>query len=316
MSKNIKVSFIGSGNIAPFHIRALKVNKFKIISFYSRNLAKAKKFSFKNNIVQPSNTFSNFLKNSKNCDMFVIVVKTEAIAKYLNKIYKLDKFVFIEKPGSLFYKKLQKFSQNKKIYIGYNRRFYKNILKLKKIVKKVKSFNAIINITESSVNRAKIIKLNSVHVFDICFFLFGHLDVISFKKSKDTRSIKNFTVDLEDKNQNRITINFLFDAPINQNLSIFFKNILYKLEPIEKLLVYKNFKIFNPTKNIPYRRYVPLKKFELSAKIEKHQKPGFVEQYKELKLVLSKDKKSQLLCNLNDGMKNLKFAEKIVKMLT
>tara|TARA_X000000950_G_C13917002_1_gene661521 strand:+ start:48 stop:992 length:945 start_codon:yes stop_codon:yes gene_type:complete len=313
MKTKLKVGFIGSGNIAPYHVASLKINNFEICNFYSRNYKKALKFSKDNNIVKPSKSFKDFVEKGKNCDLFVIVVKTEAIVKYLNKIFPLKKFILIEKPGTLNFKKLIKFS-NSKVFIGYNRRFYNIFKKAKYILQKHAKFTCVINLTEKSNKGFKIIKLNSIHILDLCFFLFGSLKILSINKSGKSK-LNNFNINLHDKNKNLIIVNFLFDAPINQSINIFFDNQLLELEPIEKLSIKRDFNVLPPSKKISFRRYIPKLIKSEYVKSQINQKPGFQEQYNELRNVIEYNTKPKFLCSVKEGISNLKFVEKILKKI-
>jgi predicted dehydrogenase len=313
MKTKLKVGFIGSGNIAPYHIASLKKNNFDICNFYSRNYNKALKFSKDNNIVKPTKSFEEFVKKGKNCDLFVIVVKTEAVVKYLSKIFPLKKYTLIEKPGTLNFKKLVKFS-NSKVFIGYNRRFYNIIIKAKYILQKHTKFTCVINLTEPSNKGLKIIKLNSIHILDLCFFLFGKLKILNISKSGKSK-LNNFSINLHDKNKNLIIVNFLFDAPINQSINIFFDKQLLKLEPIEKLSIKKDFNVLAPSKKISFKRYIPKLIKSEYVKSQASQKPGFQEQYKELRNLIENNTIPKFLCSVKEGISNLKFIEKILKKI-
>jgi predicted dehydrogenase len=64
--------------------------------------------------------------------------------------------VLVEKPLFIKYNKFNKFLKyNKNIFVGYNRIYYKNINEIKKIIKKKKTENILINCTE--INKKNII---------------------------------------------------------------------------------------------------------------------------------------------------------------
>ena len=72
-------------------------------------------------------------------------------------------------------------------------------------------------------------------------------------------------------------------------------------------------KKIEPTKKNPIRSYVP----ELSEKESTifegmKYKPGFIEQYKEVKQIISNKKKNYLLCNIDEAIKVLRLIESIL----
>ena len=134
--KNIKLGYIGAGPVSNFHIPAIKKLGFKIELFYSRNYNKALHFTRKHKIVSPEKTFDKFLLKVKNIDAIILSIKPNVTPKYLKQLCKLNKPIFVEKPGALKstdLKKIKKIS-NSKIFFLYNRRFYNSIKESKKFI--------------------------------------------------------------------------------------------------------------------------------------------------------------------------------------
>ena len=117
--KKIKLAYIGAGPISNFHIPAIKKLGFGVNLFYSRNYIKAKNFAILHKINLPEKTFKTFLSKIKNVDAIILSIKTDVTAKYLEKLCKFNKPIFVEKPGALNANDLIKIRKIKKSKIFF-----------------------------------------------------------------------------------------------------------------------------------------------------------------------------------------------------
>jgi predicted dehydrogenase len=182
----MRLGYIGSGPISNFHIPALKKVGLKVSLFYSRNFNKAYNFSKVNKIIPPEKSFTDFLNKSEVVDAFVLSIKTDVTAKYLEKLCKLNKPIFVEKPGSLNSKDLKKIKKktNSKIYFLYNRRFYYSILEGKKFIDSSKKCFVSAKIPDTVKTTHQFVT-NGCHIIDILFFYFSELSVVNSYKLKN-----------------------------------------------------------------------------------------------------------------------------------
>ena len=91
------------------------------------------------------------------------------------------------------------------------------------------------------------------------------------------------------------------------------RNERLELKPLETSSYYKNMSQIEPTKKYPLRSYVPklIKKNSVVFRGMKF-KPGFFEQYKQVKQIILNKKKNNL-ANLDDAIKVLELIETIIK---
>ena len=129
MNENLKIAFIGTGNIAEFHAPAFKNVGFEIISCSSSlNSKSAQRFSEKFSIPKVYNDTNDLIKNHQEYDAFLIAVSVEPTLEILKKCIKTKKPILVEKPISTDVNKLESLDNNiNNVRVAYNRRFYRTI---------------------------------------------------------------------------------------------------------------------------------------------------------------------------------------------
>ena len=140
----------------------------------------------------------------------------------------------------------------------------------------------------------KNISLNSCHIISILKYLFGDLKIQNISKNR-----KYINTKLRSKNSD-INIFFNFNASENFEVKIFNNEKIFKLNPIEKLSIFKDFKIINSN---GMRKYIP-KIIYREEELNKGYKQGFVKQYQAFKLFINKNKNSF----------DINFAEEVIKI--
>jgi hypothetical protein len=293
---NSYISFIGTSRITEHHIKAAKKNGFKILAISSSRLKSEhlKSIAKKNNI---KNIFYSYKKciefsNEQKNISYAITCRLSDNKKIINELTKYKKKVLIEKPvfkNHREFKKLYKYKNN--IFIGYNRLYYKIIKNLKRKINSKEKSNVICTIPE--VNK-KNISLNSCHIISILKYLFGELKMQNISKNH-----KYINAKLRSKSSD-INIFFNFNASENFEIKIFNKEKIFKLSPIEKLSIFKGFKIINSN---GLRRYIP-KIIYRAEELNKGYKQGFVKQYQAFKLFIN-NKKNPF---------DINFAEEVIKI--
>ena len=173
----MNISIIGTSKITEAHIKTIQKNKSKVIAISStrKNSRKityfAKKFRIKN-------VFKNWKENIKFTAKipnarFLITCRIQDNKKVLELCCKTGKKILIEKPVFLKKKEFKIYQKyNNKIFVGYNRIFYKNINFLKKEIGNLKNINVLVKCPESSVSN---ITKNSCHIISVLMFLFGKM---------------------------------------------------------------------------------------------------------------------------------------------
>lgn len=301
----IKLSIIGTSKIVEEHIKVAVAAGFELFSITStrKNSKNLKKLSQKYNFKYTFNNWKIAVNHSnKYVDTsFLVAPRIQDTHKILKYIISKDKYVFVEKPLTI---KINQFKNlmnyNNKIFIGYNRIFYDNIIFLKKKLKKIN--NIIVKCPELD---KKNILYNSVHMLSILIYLLGDLKVII--KKKDTKYIFLY---LENKKKIPVYIYFNFKAYENFSISIYSNKKKYLLKPLETLNVYDGIIAKVNPLNSNLIEYFPKLKFKKNEFNNNYFKPGFLNQMKAFKKFIKT--KNKVHNNLIFGKKIISLAKNII----
>lgn len=310
--KNIKLGYIGAGPISNFHVPVILNLGFKIDAFYSRNYTRALNFSKKHKILRPEKSFKEFFNKTKNLDAIILSIKTDVTSKYLEKLCTLNKPIFVEKPGALNSIDLKKIKKktNSEIYFLYNRRFYSSINEGRNFIKSSKLCFTSVKIPDS-IKSIKQFYTNGSHIIDILLYFFGNLKLVKSYKLK--KNLGYYFLLISQK-KDLVSCLLNWGSPQNFEINIINeRNERLELKPLETSSYYKNMSQIEPTKKYPLRSYIPklIKKNSVVFRGMKF-KPGFVEQYKQVKQIILNKKKNNL-ANLDDSIKVLELIEAIIK---
>ncbi len=297
-----KLLIIGSSLIVNEHIKSAIKAGFDLYSLNStvQNSENEKKYYKKYKFIKKFENWRVALRTVKNDKNIAILLapRIKDNFKILTKVLEGKNFIFSEKPVSVKQKQLQKLIKfNNRIFVGYNRIFYRNINYLKRITKNPSS--VIVKFTE---NKFTDIYINSIHVISIIKYLFGNLRIIN--KIKKKNSITLFTI-----NNKKTPICLIFSKKIPETFSIDIldKQKRYLLKPLEKLSIYKklNFRYVKGNKKMLVPTEKPIKIIDEYK--NDHFKPGFLEQMKSFKKFLNNKKK--INNDLNFAINIIKFCD-------
>ena len=302
----MKVGYIGSGSISHFHIPALRNNQFIVSAIGSKkNSKRCLKFA------EEYNLKSKYCKEgweevlNHDLDAYIICVKIEATLQILEKALEKGKPIFVEKPVNFDLENLNKIKNNKninKVFVGYNRRFYKTTNEIKKLCSQSNGGTIIVNIPDSSYGIENIIS-NGCHMIDLLRYIVGDFNIIKsiVNENKEKNDINYFSA-LCTNQKWTILINAHSMKPSNFSISINSDKNVFELKPIEKLNIYEGIKVKEPTKEFPLRQYIPNLKcsFYENSKF----KPGFDSMYMNFRLFVNNEKSN--FCSFEDSYKTLK----------
>ena len=292
--KKFNFAIIGCGSVARDHTEVIKKLGHKII------IGSTKKESSKNwKIFKRLNPKIKYVKNideileSKKIDFIISCLPINYHKKYCKKILSSKKPVLIEKQlHDNFFQlknillKLGPTLKNK--IIGYNRRFYKTVNLLKGRINKGGVKSVEITISEDykkiiSKYGVKIIKKSlhvgsSSHILDLAFYFFGLLNILKIWKHKK-KNFFSYSILLTTKKNIPIFVNINPFDPSPVGFKVRFDDeTLWLLSPIEKLRIYKGYKIIQSEKNRHNRKY--FSKIVYAYNEKKNFRPGFYEQMK------------------------------------
>lgn len=244
------VAIIGAGPIAEEYIKILSRNSsVKILGVVGKTSSNSKKLSTKYNIKYHGNNIKYLLDLKPN-----IVIVAVNILNTINVIKQLSKYsgiLLIEKPLGVNHEETKKILKilnfNKQnSFVALNRRFYDNILFMKKILSKDNS-NKIITITdqENTIRAKKIghknivlknwMYANSIHLLDLLIY-FGNGEISKIRTLK--RKIrKEFIVisELYFKNNNIAIYKSIWNRPGPWSIEISSSKYYFNCTPIENL---------------------------------------------------------------------------------
>lgn len=315
---SLRLAVIGSGGIAPYHINSALKAGFKISCIAASNNSTtafeiARDFKipiYFNNV--------NDLLQSQNYDAIVVAIPPQKNIKILKDLINTGKPVLIEKPVALNSSDLYNFRMNKNLYVGYNRRFYESVRKLKELHLDSPGFFSFINPeivqgSEISLNLIrKTIMMNTVHFLDMIRFFLGHFDLREpkFNKVNSLLAVRifvgaNYSGDLQ----------ITFNSKKNSEIRFENKNLNAIAKPVENLKLFNRFEIDEPILLNQIRRYVPSWNGDVDGYVIKEsvsEKPGFSAMYQELFRIVNSGESSQVFSNLLDSFETLQKAEQII----
>ena len=316
--RKIKIGFIGTGKIANYHAKAFLKSNFKIEAVAaSQNSKRAKMFANKYNAKYFFRSSKELAQNAhKFLDCILICCKTEKSLSYIKLIRKIP--ILCEKPVSLNYKDIEK-TKNKKVFVGYNRRFYNSVSIFKKELKKNKKFIVNVELPEKIFNSSqKKIRFsnvfeNSVHMFDLINYIFDEPKLIKNSNLKNLPQLRSLQFMTKKKNFINLLCNW--NSSSNFKIEAFSDNKRFLLQPIEKIKIFQGINIINPTKKTPFRQYKPKTIYVSNfKKKEKQFKPGFKDQAEEFYKIVVKNKiHGMKFAKLDDAIKALKIAKEATK---
>jgi predicted dehydrogenase len=315
-----RIAFIGSGKVSKFHIDAALEAGFTVTAISATDKSKSalelsKKYSIANYFEQTEE-----LLNSNTYDCISVVTPPDISAKLIGLISKKNIPAIIEKPGALNSISLNEHTQNKNIFVAYNRRYYKTIYELESI----KTNNpgvfqfSVVELSDLSSNfflniESNILK-NSVHMLDLLIYLIGKCDLRDPVYSEINHNL-NCRIFHADKYIGNINLSF----NSKKNTSIEFENsdLNMRISPLERLQISNSFKVIPPEQNYAYTKYKNVfdKLSEPSEVIESgNLKPGFLGQYLDFYQFCNSGVKPKKLASLADAENVLKLAEHIIEL--
>lgn len=287
----MRLALVGCGNIADFHLPAMREAGFDCVSVAgSVNSTRAREFANRHGI---KNTYSDpveLIYDSSCWDALLLASPVSTMLDYIKLVAPTGKPILAEKPVALNHEDLTPLRKYQNVLVAYNRRFYSSVEYAKNFVDSHADIIIKVSIPEKRIDPDHNIDFpdrlplssyqNSVHLFDLLNFLAGkvqwkvasaiygadkYLGVVALGKST-----KKFTVQLDS----------CFNSPDNFSINIISGDERIELRPIEIARYYKGMQVNEPTEKIPIRTYTPELIDQVVAGGEGGLKPGFLMQAK------------------------------------
>jgi predicted dehydrogenase len=313
------IGFIGAGSVAEFHIEAARAVGFDLHTIGARLNSKNahalyEKYRFKNFESDISQILDLKL------DALAIITNTGSLLPLYNKFRLLNIPILIEKPvaSNLIDFEIISDLDDEKTLVGFNRRFYSSIEKIKNnlfqepVVQFTWQISELANtLTSTKAEREKSIRENAVHNFDLITYLFGDLKNFNIEKQYDEFGLKSISTLLRFNNNSIGNLNIAFNLPLTYKAQINTKSKVFQLNPIEAYQEFSHIEINEPTPDLPIRVYKSTgPKWDIDP-IDVQYKPGFFKQYLELMNMVLGLKKIKG-ASLRDAKNAIEFAESII----
>lgn len=289
----MKLGVVGAGKFIPFHLAAATQVGFELEAVVARDYSEnakriAKEYSFKT--CHP--TLSSFISSAKYFDAILIGCDISALFTVLSDLSKLNIPILIEKPifvDRLQLKNLESIANQDKILVGYNRRYYKTIQRIKEIINQNPGARVNFRIPELSGTEnhnedmiRNIVIGNTVHMIDLVQFCLGAdaLDIRNLNSLVKTPGATTFNVSANGSK----TCELMFGYADNYSIEVLINGMRHVVKPLETLTTYAGMEVLPPDELISYRRYLPKPSAEMANTFHENYdlKPGFYGQYNEL----------------------------------
>jgi hypothetical protein len=186
----------------------------------------------------------------------------------------------------------------------------------KKTWRKEFFFNASVVEDDFKCNRESItdqILGNSVHLFDLCRYLFGDVNPVNFVALPSNLGI---LANIAGDGKSIVgKVEILFGVAKNTSLELYTPKVRSQLSPIEINRLFDSFSIEEPTSEINIRRYLPTwtGNTEQTTISNSNFKPGFLRQAIEF-INFCNGQPSKILATLDDAQAALEFAESFLSV--
>jgi predicted dehydrogenase len=315
-----RLAVIGAGSIARSHLNSAIAAGFEISAICGTNDSiKAEKLSSEYKSSTYYKNFESLLES--NFDAISLITSTIPTWSIFLEIEPLKKPILVEKPVTMKLENFENYNlENPKVAVGYNRRFYSSINKLKEKLALESHHFARFNISELSwdanssiTTQFETVLENSVHSLDLIHYLFGRIRILSIYKNQFEERLNSIIVLAKDNKEKLIEINITFGIPTNTSIEVWFNNTVVSCKPIEEYQEFSGMQMTQPNESSTYKRYVPIKLSNWNiSESDQILKPGFLEQYKEF-LSMVEGRKAKRIASLKDAKEALELATKIIR---
>jgi len=317
-----RIGFIGAGEIAHQHIQAAMNIGFEVDFIAAKsNSDRLKELCKKFNIRKTFIGIENI--NLQSTDALSIITSAESLFEVYNYFESYSIPILIEKPLFTDIQQLENFNLSRvDTLVGFNRRFYPSVIKLKKEVQNLKSINGMIRIPEltwaaniSNAMRRESIMFNAIHILDLINHLFGDYTEI---KSIDTEASGDYSFLCSlilYANHNLVNLTVSFGVPDTYSLQVLTENKRFELSPIEELNVYDHMDFEAPTELRSYKKYQPKGIYDVTrSESDIKVKPGFLGMYQKFIELVTKNSNADFP-SLNDAKNALLLGDRLIRKL-
>lgn len=319
--KKKTVAIIGCGNIANFHIPALR--KVGVEFFYCASSLNSKtihQFATNHKIKKVWTDPVKLAKAADQWDAVIISSSIEPTYDLLKITAASGKPVLVEKPVATSSSKLVQFSVEAppNVIVGYNRRFYNTIQKAKQFVNNKPNIRAIMTLPENVSPELKDpyhnVRSNSVHGIDLLNYIFGEMSIEYISTTNSNNPFFGRQVFLKSINGHQIILLMNWRSPANFTLCIDDAKQRLDLITFEKYQLFEGMNIVESSNEYPIKQYVPnkIESSNVFNDMPLNFKPGFLGQAKEFYCLIN-GKSPKIAASLRDAYNAQSLVENILK---
>lgn len=319
--KNPRLGIIGAGSIVRPHIEAAYQAGLMPVSICGKSFSsKAEQIAREFSDMQFCETLDSLLETD--IDAILIAVPPEESLAVLKNAISRGIPILIEKPVALTSTFLRELSNidSSKVIVGFNRRHYSSVAAFKSKALKLKEGLIKIDLPELSWmsnsdenQRRQMLIENSIHVLDLINFIFGSIEPSNVIKVCDSHGTKYAILTFKTILGFVGSINLAYGTPENISMKVWGEGLNLELSPLEIYTEYNRILPISPSFEIPFKRYVKQssENWKIGMKDLKC-KPGFIEQFLELKKLITGDSDHLISARLEDAEKALLIAEMLI----
>jgi len=315
-----RLGLIGAGDIVQSHIdAALKTGFTPQVICGRKDSERARKVSLHN----PGVVFARDLEEllEYELDALLIALPADIEMQVIEKCLEKNLPTLIEKPvssdptvlGRLVNLNLEN------VRVAYNRRFYSSVRSFQSSISSEPGFVQItipeLSTLKKSDSRikAKSILENSVHIFDLLYFVFGKITLTKIRPVivKGEPIAVNAEVEFAQGSAGNMSI--LFNVPENYSIRYWGNSKNMELCPIEIYKSCSQIELRPPTSRYPVKTYVKNLDFWNLSKEDQLLKPGFFEQYSDFYRFVNGYNVGSDLATLADALCALEIGLELVK---
>ena len=251
--RKLNLGFIGCGKMARCHAAVVQALGHRIeavvarpgsahIDGFARSFGVEKKFDSLTGFIE------ELKRHPKQYDALVISAAWDAQEGMISRLLSLKKPIFVEKPGVLSMTALKKIKAKggvKNLFVGYNRRYYDFMPRLKSMIAReglvavdilsADPYTMLIKMFGPKI-KGHVLHYYTAHIIDTMFYLLGGLKIR--QAAAVTQGGKKSWICQLAAGKVPVQLKVIMDSPQNSHMKFFFKDKVVQLCPLEKMVVY------------------------------------------------------------------------------
>ena len=274
---------IGTGYMSKVYFRHLKYLGQNCLMAYRDKGSE----NYKNAVKEFGNSSLIHIDEAKklNIKLLLSCVDTQNHLNSIRDFKSNSKLIAIEKPVSYDLNEINNFDFKESTFVLMNRRYYYWVPKVKELIRNNLIYKIVVNIPERNNNNTwhnipiSLID-NSIHVFDLIYYLCEGFEETLFKKIE----INSAFVLTNSKKIDEIYFHLNLNCIENFSIKFYLKdNSLISCSPLENATHFKSFNIIQETKKNFVKKYIPVPEpINVEENMMEYEKPGILSLCKDL----------------------------------